>query len=195
MGIQTFFKSLISPLTRRRPIRRRSPASRLSVEVLEDRCLPSFLGPASYAVGTNPQAVLTADFNGDSRLDIAVVNSSSSSVSVLLGNAGGTFQAAQNSAAGAYPQSLAAGDFNADGKLDLVTVNSGSLSVLLGNGNGTFQAPRSVVLPGQFPPGYTGTTALTQGPLSVAVGDINRDGKLDLVATGQTSFNVFTGSG
>src|SRR5262249_22459222 len=67
------------------------------------------------------------------------------------------------------------------------------ISILLGNGDGTFQAARSVVLPGEFPPGYIGDTALPQQPLSVAVGEFNADGKLDLTATGLTAFGVYGG--
>ena len=67
---------------------------------------------------------MTGDFNGDGRLDLAVANSSSNTVSILLGNANGTFQAAQNFATGAGPMSVAVGDFNKDGKLDLATANA-----------------------------------------------------------------------
>ena len=80
-----------------------SPASRLCLESLEDRCLLSFSPAVNYPVGANPQAVVTGDFNGDGRLDLAVANSSSNTVSILLGNANGTFQAAQNFATGACP--------------------------------------------------------------------------------------------
>src|SRR5437879_1413612 len=112
MWIKAFFKSLTSTPTRRRPIRRSPPASRPRLEALEDRCLLSFSPAVSYLAGTGPQAVLTADFNGDTRLDLAVFNNGTSSVSVLLGNADGTFQPALSSATGAYPNRLAVGDFN-----------------------------------------------------------------------------------
>ena len=67
---------------------------------------------------------------------------SSGTVSVLLGNGDGTFQAAVNYGAGTNPNSVAVGDFNGDGKPDLAVANGGSntVSVLLGNGDGTFQA-------------------------------------------------------
>jgi Calx-beta domain/FG-GAP-like repeat len=169
MWMPTFFKSLTSTPTRRRPVRRRPPASRLSLEALEDRSMPSFLGPVNYAAGTSPQAVVTVDFNNDGRLDVATANYGSSNVSVLLGNADGSFQPAQNSATGAGPLSLAVGDFNADGRLDLATANTGNVSVLLGNGNGTFQAPTNI--------------GIGSSPTSVAVGDFNGDGNLDLGAT------------
>src|SRR5688572_18785568 len=74
---------------------------------------------ANYAVGGAPQAIISADLNNDGRLDLATANSSSSNVSVLLGNPDGTFQPAQNSPTGASPLSLAVGDFDEDGKLDL----------------------------------------------------------------------------
>ncbi len=163
----------------RRP--RRQPAGvKLSVETLEDRSMPSFLGPVNYAAGTNPQAVVTGDFNGDGRLDLAVANQSSNTVSIVLGKGDGTFQAAQNSATGFGPRSVAVGDFNGDGKLDLVTADAYGMSVLLGNGDGSFK-PASNISIG------------SDNPLSVAVGDFNGDGKLDLGVTSQ--LYVFDGGG
>jgi len=138
--------------------------------------VPAFLAPVSYA-GTSPQVVVTADFNGDGQLDLATANAGDHTVSVLLGNADGTFQTAQPSATGTGPQSLAVGDFNADGKLDLVTANAEDVIVLLGNGNGTFQPATNL--------GVAGNAQ------SVAVGDFNVDGKLDL---GVTS-NVYVPAG
>ena len=166
MSIRTLLNSRNSTPTHRRPNRRRPPASRLCLESLEDRCLLSFSPAVSYPVGENPQAVVTGDFNGDGRLDLAVANSSSNTVSLLLGNAGGTFQAARNVATGIGPISVAVGDFNKDGKLDLATGNALDVSVLLGNGNGTFGTPSN--------------TSLGMQEHSVAVGDFNGDGKLDL---------------
>src|SRR6516162_5915217 len=139
MSIQTFFKSLTSTSTRPRPTCRRPPASRLWLELLEDRCLPSFLSAVNYPVGVTPVAVVTGDFNGDGKLDIAVANTDSNTVSILLGKGDGTFQPALNIATGYRPQSLAVGDLNGDGKLDIVTANANDVSVLLGNGDGTFQ--------------------------------------------------------
>jgi hypothetical protein len=157
---------------RREASRGRRAASRLQLEALEDRCLPSFLPAVSYPVGASPRAVVTGDFNGDGRLDLAVVNTNSDTVSILLGKGDGTFQPAQTYATGHEPGSLAVGDFNGDGKLDIVTTNYGTVSVLLGNGDGTFQAPIDSTLPNL----YGG---------AVAVGDMNHDGKLDLVVSGQ----------
>src|SRR6185437_9293948 len=72
-----------------------------NLEVLEDRCLLSFSPAVSYSVGTNPQAVVTADINHDGRLDLAVANVESDSVSVLLGNGNGSLQPARTFTTGA----------------------------------------------------------------------------------------------
>jgi hypothetical protein len=164
-----WFRSLADalPLPRTRAAIRRT-ACHPALEVLDDRWLPSFLPPASYPVGTNPQAMVTADLNGDGKLDLVVANAGSDNrVSVLLGNGDGTFKPAVNYAVGAGPVSLAVGDFNGDGKLDVVTANyaDNTASVLLGNGDGTFQPARSY--------------AVGSRPDAVAVG--NFDGNLDIV--------------
>src|SRR5262245_3831702 len=90
----------------------RAATPRPGLEQLEDRCVLSFSPAVSYPVGTNPQVVVTADFNNDGRLDLATANYGDNTVSVLLGNANGTFQLAGTSATGASPVSVAVGDFN-----------------------------------------------------------------------------------
>jgi uncharacterized repeat protein (TIGR01451 family) len=136
-----------------------------------------FASPVSYPVGTAPAAVVVADFNGDGKLDLAVANSGSGNVSILLGNGDGTLRAAVNyDAAVATPVVLSKGDFNSDGKLDLAvfspgdtgTLALGVVSILLGNGDGSFQPPR--------------TTPLTVAT-DLAVADFNLDGKADLAVT------------
>ncbi len=183
MSIQTFFKSLTSNSTRR-PIRRSSPASRLRVEALEDRSVPAFLAPVDYPAGINQHSVVAADLNGDGHADLAVANGIYRTVSVLLGNAAGTFGSSQTFPTDGNSFSVAAGDFNGDGKTDLVTANEyASPTVLLGNGNGTFQAPQPVPLaPPEPPPGEFITSYYAT---DVAVADINADGNLDLLFTGE----------
>ena len=84
----------------------------------------SFGATTDCPVGLNPAAVVAGDFNGDGKLDLAVVNSGSSFVGILLGNGDGTFQPARMTDAGGPQSSIVVGDFNGDGKLDIV-VNSG----------------------------------------------------------------------
>lgn len=59
-----------------------------------------FASPVSYSVGASPSAAVVADFNGDGHPDIAVANSGSGNVSILLGNGDGTFRPAVNFDAG-----------------------------------------------------------------------------------------------
>ncbi len=108
--------------------------------------MPAFLAAGNYDV-TSPITVVTADFNNDGHLDLATLNvdlgTFEGSVSVLLGNGDGTFQAARNFYAGPRPVSIAVGDFNEDGKLDIVTGNfvgyyGVAVDVLSGNGDGSF---------------------------------------------------------
>jgi len=129
-------------------------------------------GPVSLAVG---------DFDGDAKLDLAVLNHSASKLSVLLGKGDGTFRTAVDNDSGAVgargPISMAAGDFNGDGKPDLAAVNhhTDKLSVLLGKGDATFQAAVD----------YQAGAAVLSGPVAVAVGDFNGDGKPDLAVANE----------
>jgi FG-GAP repeat len=86
-------RSALAPSRGQRNHRRRgslrAATQRLNLEVLEDRSVPSFSPAVSYPTGANPAAVLTADFNGDGKLDLAVANMSSFSNTVCppFGNA------------------------------------------------------------------------------------------------------------
>jgi protocatechuate 3,4-dioxygenase beta subunit len=143
---------------------------------------------AGFALATLPAlSVVSADFNGDGIADLAI-GESNESARVFLGNGDGTFRASFTYAGSFHvaPTTLAVGDFNGDGKIDLVVEDSGNgfLSILLGNGDGTFQTP---VAPYSVPSNATGLS-------SVAVGDFNGDGRLDLVVASQ-SLILFLGNG
>ncbi|HUE72154.1 MAG TPA: FG-GAP-like repeat-containing protein, partial [Pirellulaceae bacterium] len=213
MWFRSLFDSLLAhsqrPPTRRRPLLRsgarrvadrRLAARRLLLEGLEDRRLLAFDVLAEYPTGLAPADVALADVNGDGRPDMIVANSGGSSIDVRLGNADGTFGAAISSATGASPRSLAVGDLTGDGTADVVTANgpdvnlfagNGDVSLLVGNGDGTFQPPQSISLPVPVPPDYTGASSLIYTPRSVATGDLNSDGKLDLVVAGQSTFHEY----
>ncbi len=115
----------------------------------------TFQSAVHYAAGDRPFAVVTGDFNGDGRPDIAVVNQFSNNVSIFLNNGDGTFQAAVNYHVGAAPDAIAVGDFNGDHHLDLAVANSGSndVTILLGDGHGAFQAMATTLTVGTSPSG------------------------------------------
>jgi hypothetical protein len=146
------------------------------VESLEQRRLlsgVSFAAAVNYPVGGAPDAVQRADLNGDGKLDLISANINGT-VSVLLGNGDGTFQAAQTFSDGLgsntqvhfaiFPFS----DSNNDNSLGLVLLDdTNQVSILLSNGNGTFQPPQILTL--------------SDTAYSIAVGRFSGDGDADLV--------------
>src|SRR6266542_4731990 len=140
---------------------------------------PGFAVKQDVDTGANPRSVTLGDLNGDSKLDLAVVNAGSNTVSVLLnttapGSATASFTAKRDFAAGTAPVSITVGDLNSDGKLDLVVanINSNNVSVLL-----------NTTTPGAATPSFAAKQDFVTGddPVSVTVGDLNGDGKLDLI--------------
>ncbi len=165
---------------------------------------PSFRPAVNYGSGGySPTAVALGDLNGDRILDAVVANQcadgyscpdgyyvcfssdncSHGAVGVLLGNGDGTFRPAVTYETRGYlSSSVALGDLNGDGKLDLVVVNQcgavpidsdyncpyATVDVMFGNGDGTFGPP--------LPSGLSGWM-----PVSVALGDLNGDGKPEIV--------------
>jgi len=142
---------------------------------------PIFLPVVNYGWGSGPYdsaSAAIADLNNDGKPDVVVVNlfcnssCSASSVSVLMGNGDGTFQPAVAYVSGSPgAMSVAIADVNGDGKPDIIVANyyDDSIGVLLGNGDGTFQ------------PVLTYASGSTDSTISVAVSDINGDGKPDVV--------------
>ncbi len=145
-------------------------------------------GPTTPVATSNLTAytvMIGGDFNGDGKMDLAVLSPSiaydSDNVTTYLGNGDGTFGAPQTSTAtnlnqaggDVLPGAMVAGDFNGDGKIDLAIVgdyaNVGGVNILLGNGDGTFKAGA--------------TFDSNQGFGQIATGDFNGDGIPDLVAT------------
>lgn len=156
----------------------------------------SFGTPTELYVQGVPVSVRAADVNGDGVDDIVTANARASfydPLSVLLSNGDRTFQTDSSWRAGtADPTDLAVGDVNNDGWADIVTVTgtdtTGTVSVALGRGGGEFAAPVQLTV--------------GRGAKTVALGDLNGDGKLDLV-TGNSpswrnpgsSFSILLGQG
>jgi hypothetical protein len=139
----------------------------------------SFRARRDYPTGRNPISVAIADLNGDSMLDLVTVGRSAT-MSTLLNRGGGSFEPRRDYPTGLrpqWPESLAVGDLTGDGKPEVVTANAylsdprnrnpGTVSVFVNNGDGTFRAKLDRKT-GKF-------------PTSVAIRDLNGDGKNDLV--------------
>ena len=124
------------------------------------------------AAGDAPYTLVVGDFNGDLKMDLAVVNQFEG-VSVLLGAGNGTFGAPIPKLVGANPVFLAAGNFKGAAGLDLVVVDmSGPIYLLRGNGDGTFKAPLSIATPASLP-----------RPFAIVADTLNNDAKTDLAIT------------
>ncbi len=141
-----------------------------------------------FATGSYPQSVTVGDFNGDGHSDLAVANSGSNNVTILLGNGSGGFTAATGSpfAGGNQPLSIATADLNGDGHLDLAIADGGStVTVLLGNGSGGFTAASGSPF------------AAGSDTYGVAIADYNGDGYPDLATAnfGSNNVTVLLGNG
>lgn len=137
----------------------------------------------SSTVGAQPFQLSEGDFNGDGKLDLAVANLGADTVSILLGNGDGTFQAQTTISTLSEPFGIAVGDLNGDGVEDLVIGNDTSgLNVAIGNGDGTF----TVI-----------TLATGSCAVKPALADMNRDGKLDIVVANEcgNGIVVYLGNG
>jgi hypothetical protein len=148
----------------------------------------SFAPQQTFAVGGSPQAVAVGDFNGDGKPDLAVANSTSNTVSVLLNSTSfratsASFAAQQTFAVGSGPIFLAVADFNGDGTPDLAVSNFGgnSVSVLL---NQTGAGASAVSFAAQQ------TFAVGVGPIPVVAVDLNSDGRPDLAVANSAANTV-----
>jgi len=150
----------------------------------------TFASYVQFATPVNVQGVAVGDFNGDGKLDFAIANRNGG-VSVLLnttttGALVPTFAPYVNFVAGSDSYAVAVGDVNSDGKPDLVISNGGSntVSVLL-NTTTIGAATPTFAVKVDYP-----VNAGAGGPYGVKLGDLNGDGKLDIVATGFSNNNV-----
>jgi len=146
-----------------------------AVSVLLNRGHGSFETWHSYKTDDDPASLAIADLNGDGKADLVSASDMSDNVSVLLNRGDGSFAARKDYETGSSPDQVAIADFNGDGAPDLTTNGLQSVSVLLNRGDGDFDAKREYA---------------TGGSPSLAITDLNSDGKLDLVTANASSKTV-----
>jgi FG-GAP-like repeat len=131
-------------------------------------------------VGFIPWPVV-ADFNNDGQLDVAATDLSGQ-LAILLGKGDGTFEPPIFYQTLEFAQSPTVADFNLDGNPDLAISHTfdGKVSIFLGHGDGTFDLPLTIT---------------SRGALYLGAGDVNRDGKPDLVVGGGNFLDLFLGNG
>jgi type II secretory pathway component HofQ len=148
----------------------------------------------TVTTGTNPDFVVTADFNNDNFQDFAAANFTDGTLSIFDGNptSPGTFLTPTTIPVGAGPTWISTGFFNTKTDttntiVDLAVANqtAGTVSILHGNGDGTFTVEPSLTLPAGA------------GPTAIAVADFNDDGFADLAVVNKdaNTVSIFLGNG
>lgn len=140
-----------------------------SVAAFLNRGDGSMGGAKHYPVESSPRFVELADLDKDGDLDAVTVNFAAEdigSVSVLLGDGRGGFEAERGVGAGDNPHALGVADLDADGHIDIAVGHTDALTFLKGSGDGTFEPAVETLLPG--------------GPSAAVAEDLDGDGKADL---------------
>lgn len=142
------------------------------VSILTNQGTGAFAAEQDYSLASAAVSLVVGDFNGDGIADVAV-GESGQGVFVLFGQANGTLGKPVQVDTSANPTGLAAGSLTTDGRTDLVVADqtTGAVNVYLGNADGSFTAKTSP------------TTGVSNLSLA-ALGDLNNDGKLDLIVYG-----------
>lgn len=140
---------------------------------------------ATLNVGFEPDAMATADVNGDGFPDLICANIGDNDITVLTNNRKGGFAFSAAFPVGNAPSFVASADVNGDGSIDLIVANynDNTLSIFINNGHGNFSSG--------------GTITTGSQPSCIAAADFNGDGKVDLVCanSGSGTMMVLTNNG
>ncbi len=151
----------------------------------------SFSAAVDFSTGANPQAISLGDLDGDGKSDLVVANKDDNTVSIIRNSitSAGAFTAASFAAkvdviTGTGPQAVALGDLDGDGKLDVAVANfTANAASLLRNISAVGALTAS-----SFAVKVDVTTGA--GPYSVTIGDVDNDGKPDLIIANSTDNTV-----
>ena len=164
-----------------------TPATSPSCQILYGTGLGSFAGaplPAAPTIGRDVRGAAADDFDNDGHVDVAGVSRQDSRLVVHFG---GPAPSSLGLETGQLPEALAITDLNGDGLQDLLAANAGSqdISIFLNSGNRQFVTLARTKIPNG------------NGHVSIAVGDIDGDGKKDLAVTQSESnrLTVFRNTG
>ncbi|CAF1034096.1 unnamed protein product [Adineta steineri] len=144
----------------------------------------SFEAQVTYSTGnlSTPASIATGDLNNDNITDIVVSNKGANNVAVFLGHTNGiiTMEAMYPMPEESSPVWVSIADLNNDQNQDIIVANqnANNIGVLFGYGNGSFESV------------LTYTSDNTNGPVSVAAGDLNNDGWIDVVVANSFISNI-----
>lgn len=148
----------------------------------------SFGERQDFVTDIRPNAITLSDFDGDGKSDIATPNDYSlagfASVSVLRNTSSSgiiTFAPKQDYVTGAVTYAIASGDIDGDGKPDMIStcVADATISIF-----------RNISSPGNINFASKIDIGTGNAPFGVAIGDIDGDGKSDIVTLNTTSQTI-----